>query len=68
MLAKHKQVFKEELGTMKEVKAMLYLKPVSPLKFFKPRPVPHALMGTTEQELDRMESMVILEKVHSSRS
>ena len=51
----HKEVFKDELGTMKGVKAKLYLKPGSNLGFFKPRPVLHALKGAIEMELNCME-------------
>ena len=50
-------MFKDELGTMKGVKARLFVKPGSSPKFFKPRSVPHALKGAIEQELDRLERM-----------
>ena len=66
ILAKHKQVFNEELGTTKGTKAKLCLKLGSSPTFFKPRPVPHALKGAIAQELDHMESMGILEKVQYS--
>ena len=36
MLEEHKDVFKDELGTMKGVKAKLFVKPGSSPKFFKP--------------------------------
>ena len=39
----HKSVFNDELGTMQGTKAKLFVKPYSKPKFFKPRPVPHAL-------------------------
>ena len=59
-------MFKDELGTMQGVKAKLYVKPDSKPKFFKSRPVPHALKGAIEQELDRLESMGVIEKVRYS--
>ena len=34
LLTKHKEVFKDELGTMKDVKAKLYIKPGATPKFF----------------------------------
>ena len=66
MLEEHKDVFKDELGTMKGVKAKLFVKPGSSPKFFKPRSVPHALKGAIEQELDRLECMGVMEKVRYS--
>ena len=66
MLEEHKDVFKDELGTMKGVKAKLFVKPGSSPKFFKPRSVPHALKGAIEQELDRLERMGVMEKVRYS--
>ena len=66
VLTQHQSVFKDELGTMQGVKAKLYVKPDSKPKFFKPRPVPQALKGAIEQELDRLESMGVIEKVRYS--
>ena len=66
VLAKHKSVFHDELGTMQGTKAKLFVKPDSKPKFFKPRPVPHALYGAIEQELNRLESMGVIEKVRYS--
>ena len=66
MLEEHKDVFKDELGTMKGVKAKLFVKPGSSQKFFKPRSVPHALKGAIEQELDWLERMGVMEKVRYS--
>ena len=63
VLAKHKSVFNDELGTMQDTKAKLFVKPDSIPKFFKPRSVPHALKGAIEQELNRLESMGVIEKV-----
>ena len=66
MLEEHKDVFKDELGTMKGVKAKLFVKPGSSPKFFKPRSVQHALKGAIEQELDRLERMGVMEKFRYS--
>ena len=66
VLAKHKSVFNDELGTMQGTKAKLFVKPDSKPKFFKLRPVPHALKGAIEQELNRLESMGVIEKVRYS--
>ena len=66
MLTRHKEVFKDELGTMKDVKAKLDIKPGATPKFFKPRSVPLALKGAIEMELDRLEGMGVIEKVRYS--
>ena len=66
VLAKHQSVFKDELGTTQGVMAKLFVKPDSMPIFFKPRPVPHALKGAFEQELDRLEGMGVIEKVRYS--
>ena len=66
VLTRHKEVFKDELGTMKDVKAKLYIKPGATPKFFKPRSVPNALKGAIEMELDRLEGMGVIEKVRYS--
>ena len=47
---------------MQGVKAKLFVKTDSKSKFFKPRPVPHALKVVIEQELDRLESMGVIAK------
>ena len=66
VLTKHREVFKDELGTMCNVKAKLHVKAGSTPKFYKPRSVPHALKGAIEKELDRLESMGVIEKVRYS--
>ena len=66
VLAKHKSVFNDELGTMQGTKAKLFVKPHSKPKFFKPCSVPPALKGAIEQELNRLESMGVIEKVRYS--
>ena len=66
VLMEHREVFKDELSTMREVKAKLHVKPGSTPKFYKPRSVPHALKGAIEKELDRLVGMGALEKVRYS--
>ena len=66
MLAQHTEVFNDELGTLKDVKAKLYIKQGSSPKFFKPRSVPHALKEGIEKDLDRLENMGVMEKVRYS--
>ena len=44
----------------------MFVKSDSKPKFFKPCPVPHALKGAIEQELDCLETMGVIEKVRYS--
>ena len=48
---------------MQGTKAKLFVKSGSKPKFFKPRPVLHALKGAIGQELDRLENMGVIKKV-----
>ena len=66
MLSNHLAVFKDELGTMQGVKANLFVNSDSRPKFVKLRPVPHALKGATEQELDCSKIMGVIDKVRYS--
>ena len=59
-------VFKNELGTVKGVKASLKLKEGAEPKFFKPRPVPYAMRDKVADEIKRLESEGCLEKIKCS--
>jgi len=63
VLAKHEPVFENGLGTMKQFKAKLHLKPHSLPKFIKARPVPFAVLPKVEVELGQLEKDGVLEKV-----
>jgi len=43
--------------------ATVHVKPTAIPKFFKPRTVPYALRESLENELDRLESVGVIEKV-----
>ncbi|CAC5415746.1 unnamed protein product [Mytilus coruscus] len=62
---KYKDVFKDELGTIKGIKAKLSLKDNSSLKFIKARTVPFSLSAKVEAELDRLEKEGTLNKVNT---
>ena len=66
VLADHKPVFEETLGTLKGFKAKLHLKPEATPKFFKARPVPFALRKKVEESLDELEQEGVLTKVTHS--
>ena len=53
-MEKNKDVFKEELGKLKDFKVKLELKDNVKPRFMKPRLVPYALRNRIEEELDRL--------------
>ena len=55
VLAKHEPVFENGLGTMKQFKAKLHLKPHFLPKFIKARPLPFAVRPKVEAELEQLE-------------
>ena len=57
------EVFQDELGTMKTIKAELKLKENATPKFHCPCTMPFALRGAVEQELNWLEEKGILRKV-----
>ena len=66
LLQTHVELFKDELGTANSVQVRLQVKPDAQPKFCKARPVPFAIKSAIEQELDRLESSGILEKISHS--
>ncbi|XP_033729471.1 uncharacterized protein K02A2.6-like [Pecten maximus] len=63
---KYASVFKEELGTLKDITAQIKVKPGSDSKFCKARTVPYAIKPKVEAELLRLVSTGILKKVETS--
>ena len=55
LLKRHKVVFSEELGTMKNFKAHLIVKDNATPVFHKPRTVPFAMKDSIEMEFERLE-------------
>ena len=66
LLEQHSGLFKEELGTIHKFPARLQVRDLARPKFFKPRPVPFAIKGAIDLELDQLESSGILKKVSHS--
>ena len=54
VLEKHKSVFSEGLGKLKDYKVNIELKEFAKPRFCKARTVPYALRGRIEKELDRL--------------
>ena len=66
ILNKHKEVFQDELGTIKDFTAKLSVKNNVKPKFCRPRAIPFALKDSVEQELMSLQSKGILEQVQYS--
>ncbi|KAL5508856.1 hypothetical protein EMCRGX_G004113 [Ephydatia muelleri] len=62
----HGDLFKDELGLIKGVTVKIQVDSSKPPQFFKPRPVPYALRGRVEQELERLQRDRIIEPVQFS--
>ena len=56
-------MFADELGYLQETEAHLYVDPTAQPKFYKARPVPYALRGKVEAELDRLQRQGVIEPV-----
>ena len=66
MLTKHVDLFKDELGLCKGVKATIHVdETVQPL-FFRHRSVSHALKARIEEEISKLEKAGIIEPVAPS--
>jgi hypothetical protein len=66
LLMRYKDVFRPELGTVKNVKVSLSMKADAKPKFCRPHSVPFAMKKSVEKEIDRLEAKRILEKVEYS--
>ncbi len=66
MLEKYSEVFKNELGTLKNIKATISVKPDVAPKFYKNRPLPFAMKERVEKEIDRLEEANIISPVKFS--
>ena len=66
LLTRYSDVFRDELGTIQSMKVKLHLQPNATPRFFKPRSVPFALKPAIEEELVRLESSGIVQRVSTS--
>lgn len=66
VLEKYSQVFKDELGTLKEIKATISVKTDATPRFHKSRPLPFAMKARVEEELQRLENENIISPVKHS--
>ena len=66
VLDQHKEVFNDELGTVKDAAAKFQIDTEAAPKFYKPRPVPYAMRNLVEKELERLQLQGIIEPVKLS--
>lgn len=66
VLEEYGEVFKDELGRFKGPPAKIYVDKEAAPRFFKARPVPYAMRGRVEAELDRLLAQEIIEPVKHS--
>ena len=63
LLEKYHTVFQETPGTLQKFKAHIYVDPGAKPKYCKARPIPYAVKGKVEEELDRLVAEGTLEPV-----
>ena len=63
VLAQHKDVFQESLGTLNGYSAKIHVDASAKPKFFKARTIPYAYKLKVEEELDRLVKLGIIEPV-----
>ncbi|XP_048059455.1 uncharacterized protein K02A2.6-like [Megalobrama amblycephala] len=66
VLGKHASVFRDELGTMKDITAKLDIKPDSKPKCCKARSVPYAIRSKVEKALEELVTSGVIVPVNSS--
>ena len=66
LIAQYGDLFKQEIGTLEGFQAKLAVDTEAIPKFYKPRAVPYAIRDAVEVDLDRMERLGIVERVHTS--
>ena len=67
-MAKHKEVFKPELGKLQGFQVKLHLHEVVTPKFHKARSMPYSMKGRIEEELNQLVNLDILQPVQFSDS
>jgi len=63
---KYKEVFNDELGTVKGVAAKFQIDPETAPKFYKPHPVPYSMRNLVEKELECLQLQGTIEPVKFS--
>ena len=63
ILAQHKEVFQEGLGTLQGYSAKIHVDPSARSKFYKSRTIPYVYKLQVEEELDHLVKQGIIELV-----
>uniref|UniRef100_A0A3B3TFN7 Gypsy retrotransposon integrase-like protein 1 n=1 Tax=Paramormyrops kingsleyae TaxID=1676925 RepID=A0A3B3TFN7_9TELE len=66
VLERYSHVFQDELGTLKDIRAVISVKPNAIPKFHKARPLPFAMKARVERELERLEKENIISPIKHS--
>lgn len=66
MLEKHKDLFKDGYGKIKDFRAKIRVQSEAKPIFHKPRPIPYALRESVEKELERLQKNGIITQVERS--
>lgn len=66
VLDRYKDLFKDEIGTLKATKVTLHVQPNARPRFFRSRPVPYALRGKVDAELQRLQKAGVISPVQFS--
>ena len=66
VLDAHQEVFEDGLGVVKGVTAAIHVDPTATPQFHRARPLPYALRGRVERELERLQSQGVIEPVQFS--
>ena len=66
IVKEYPDVFSHELGTIRDFKAKIELKPDAVPKFHRPRPVPYALKDAVSRELRQLEERGVITRIERS--
>ena len=66
LLKQYEDIFRDELGQCKQIKAKLHVKSEAIPKFYCPRPIPLAMKEKVEEDLARLEKIGVISKVETS--
>ena len=66
LLAKHTQIFEDELRLIKSIKAKIHLDASCQPRFCKPRSIPYALCDRVETELERLTKAGVMKAIEFS--
>ena len=66
LIAKHSQLFRQDLGTLKGMEAKIYVLSNAQPRFFKSRPLPYALKDRVEKKLEQLQKVGVISPVQFS--